>query len=105
MFRIYADFESDNAIDTSCIGMIITIIYGQNSVCNVYFIVSEIIDALQNGWDETRLGNDFVDWFVDWVIILEKKRISSLKTLKIHNTKIKADGKHYRKTGNYRFLI
>ena len=39
-FRIYADFEADNEIDTSVIGNKTTNIYKQNPACNGYNVVS-----------------------------------------------------------------
>ena len=48
-FRIYADFEADNEIDDTYIGIKTTIIYKQNPVYNSYRIESELNDKLQSG--------------------------------------------------------
>ena len=55
-FRIYADFEADNAIDNSTMGNKTTNIYKQNPVLNRYHIVSELNVILRNGYYESPLG-------------------------------------------------
>ena len=49
-FRIYADIEADNDIDSSSIGNETTNIYKQNPVNNGYGIVSELDDLLKSGF-------------------------------------------------------
>ena len=77
-FRIYADFEIDNEIDNSSIGIKTINIYKQNPVLNGYYIESELEDVLKNGYYKSPLGYDNVDWFVNEVLKLEKKCLSIL---------------------------
>ena len=77
---IYADFETDIEFIISSIGNQSTIIFKQNSVCNGYYIVSEMDDVLKCGYYESPLGFDFVHWFVDEVIRLGNKMAFNLKT-------------------------
>ena len=81
-FRIYADFEADNEKDNSSIGNKTTNIYKQNPVLNGYYIVSELDDVLKSDYYKFPLGYNNVDWFVDEVIKLENKMVSTLKILK-----------------------
>ena len=72
-FRIYADFETDNEKDNSCIGNKTTNIYKQNPVLNGYHIVSELEDVLKSEYHKSPSGYDIIDWFVEEVITLENK--------------------------------
>ena len=67
-FRIYADFECDNEIDSSNIGNKTTNIYKQNGVCNGFYIVSELNDVLKSGYYHSPLDYNNVDWFVNEII-------------------------------------
>ena len=69
LFRKYADFEADIEIDFSNKGNKITILLNQIPVCNGYYKVSELDDALQSGYFELFPGYDNVDWFVSEVTI------------------------------------
>ena len=44
--------------------------------------MSELEDVLESGYYESPLGSNNVDWFVNQVIKLEKKRIFGLRILK-----------------------
>ena len=44
----------------------------QNPILNGYHIESELKDAFKNGYYESPLGYDNVDWFVNEVLKLEK---------------------------------
>ena len=72
-FRIHANFEADDEIHSSNIGDKTINIYKQNPVPNVYRILSELDDILQNGYHKSRLEYINVDWFVDEVIKIENK--------------------------------
>ena len=87
-FGICADFEADNEIDNSNIEISgptnkTSDITKRNQVCNVYHIVSEINDDLQNGNYESSLGYKNVFWFVD-----EVKHLKNELTLFFRSTKI-----------------
>ena len=73
-FRNYAGFEADNEKDNSSIGNETTNIYEQNPILNGYHIESQLEDVLRNGYYRSPLGHNNVDWFVDEINILEKKR-------------------------------
>ena len=81
-FGIYAAFEADNEIDNSNVGDETTNFYIQRPVYNVYYIVAELKDVLQNTYYSSHLGYDSVNWFVEEVTKSRKKRISSLETLR-----------------------
>ena len=49
-FRLYADFEAENEIDNSTIGIKTTDIFKHNPVLNGYHIESELNDVLQSGY-------------------------------------------------------
>ena len=72
-FRIYADFEADNARDNSSIGNKTTNAYKQNPVINDYHIVSELEDILKSEYHKSPLGYNNVDWFVNEVIKIRKE--------------------------------
>ena len=72
-FKIYADSEADNKIDSSSISNKTTNIYKQNPVIIGYEIRSEFEDVLKSGSCKSPLRYDNVDWFVDEVIKLENK--------------------------------
>ena len=81
-FRIYADFEADNEIDSTHICNKPTNIYKQNPVLNGYHIVSELEDILKNGYYISPLGYENVDWVVNKVIKLENKMAFCFKYTK-----------------------
>ena len=81
-FRLYGDYEADNEIDNSSIGIKTTNIYKQNPLLNGYPIESEINDVSKNGNYEPPSGYDNVDWFVNEVIKLENKTFFYLKITK-----------------------
>ena len=81
-FRIIAEFEVDDEIDTSSTGNKITKIYKQNPVCIAYYMVSELDDKLKSGYYESPLGYDNVDWFVDEVIKIDNKMVFYFKNTK-----------------------
>ena len=81
-FRISTDFEADNEIDNSNRCNETTIVYKQNTVPNGYFTISELEGVLVIGYYKPLLGYNNVDLFVKEVIKLEKKRFSTLKTLR-----------------------
>ena len=70
-FRINADFEADNEINGSNVGDKTTNIYKKNPVFNGYYIISELEGVLESGYNESPLGYDNVDWFVNEVVKLE----------------------------------
>ena len=72
-FRVYADFEAGNEIDNSNIGNKTTNFYKQNSILNGCHKKSELDDVLKNGYHESPLGYNNVDWFVDQILKLENK--------------------------------
>ena len=72
-FKINADFEADNEVDNSSVGNKTTNYYKQNPVLNGYYIISELEDVLENGYYESPLGYNNVDWFVKEVVKLENK--------------------------------
>ena len=74
--------EADNEIDNSSLGIKTTNNYRQSPVLNGYRIVSELEDVLKNGYFESALVYDNVDWFVDKFIKLENKMAFFLKTLR-----------------------
>ena len=71
-FRIYGDFECNNKIEGSHIGIKTTNIFKQNPMCNGFYIVSELENVLQSGYHSTFGGNN-VEWFVNEVIKIENK--------------------------------
>ena len=79
--RIFAHFETDKEIDNCSIGNKTTNIFKQNSKFNGHYIVYELNIISKSGYHECPPGYDKVDWFVDEVMKLEKKWLSSLKTL------------------------
>ena len=81
-FRIYADFECDNQIDSSNIGNMTTNMYKQNPVCNGFFIVSDLNNILQSGYYHSFLDYNNLDWFVNEIIKLENKMNFYFKKLK-----------------------
>ena len=72
---MYADFEADNEIDTSSRGDELssgvkngnktTNIYKRNPECIGYYIVSELNDVLKSGSDESPLGYNNANWYLD----------------------------------------
>ena len=64
-FRKYADFEADNESDTSSVGNKTTNVYKQNPKLNGYKIVSELDDVSENGYRESLVGYNIVDWHVN----------------------------------------
>ena len=66
--------EADNEIDNSIIGKKTTNIYKQNPVLNSYQIISKLEDVLKSVYYEFPLRYDKIDWYVNEVIKLEKKK-------------------------------
>ena len=60
-FRNIADFEADNEVDGSSVGIKTTNLYKQNPVPNGYYIISELEDVLESGYYESPLGYNNVD--------------------------------------------
>ena len=122
-FRIYGDFECNNKIEGSHIGNKTTNIFKQNTMCNGFFIVSELENVLQSGWHLSTFGENNVEWFVNEVIKIENKMNFYFKNTKkdivmtqedendFKNSKIcwfcellldgKADRDHCHLTGRY----
>ena len=67
-FRIIVVFGADNEIDVSNVGNKTIKIYKQNPVLYGYYKISELEDVLENGFYESPLGYDNVDWFVNEAI-------------------------------------
>ena len=63
-FRIYEDFEADNEVDISSIGIKTTNIYKQNPVPNGCHIISELDDVSKSCYYESPLGYDTIVWYV-----------------------------------------
>ena len=80
-FRFIADFEADNEIDKSNRNNKTTNFYKQNPVLNGYYLISELDDFLESGCYIFPSGYNNVDWYVNEVIKLEKKKLSILKKL------------------------
>ena len=57
----FADFEADNEIYGSNVGLKTINFYKQNPVLNGYYIISELEDVLESGYYESPLGYDNVD--------------------------------------------
>ena len=76
-FRLYADFEADNEINNSSIGIKTTNIYKQNPVLNSYHVKSELNDILQSGYCESPLGYNIVNCFVHEKLNMENKMLFS----------------------------
>ena len=102
-FRIIADFEADNEKDNSKIGNKTANIYKQNPVLNGYYIISELEDVLENGYYESPLGYDNVDWFVKEVIKLEIKMAFYFKSTKKDIIMKQEDEEDYRNNNICRF--
>ena len=81
-FRIYANFEPDIEIDDSGIGNKTTKIYKKNPVPIGYHIEVELDGVLQSSYYRSPLGYDSLDWFVNEVKKLEKKRAFYFKKTK-----------------------
>ena len=96
-FRIIADFEADNEIDGSSVGNKTTNIYKQNPVLNGYYIISELEDVLENGYYESPLGYNNVEWYVNEVIKLENKMAFYVKNTRKDIIMTKEDEEDYRK--------
>ena len=102
-FRIIADFEADNGKDNSKIGNKTTNIYKQNPVLNGYYIISELNDVLENGYYESPLEYDNVDWFVKEIIKLENKMAFYFKNTKKDIIMKQEDEDDYRSKNICRF--
>ena len=72
-FRIVADSEAENEIAYSSIRNKTTSINKQSPALTGYVIVSELKDVLKRGYNQSPLGYDDIEWFVDEVIKLENK--------------------------------
>ena len=81
-FWIHADFEADNEIDKSSIGLITTSIYKQNPVATSYHITSELEDVLQSVYYKSPVGYNNINWFINKVIKLETKKAFYFKNTK-----------------------
>ena len=81
-FRIYGDFEADNEIDDTYIGIKTTNIYKQNPVYNGYRIESELNDLLRSGYYISPLDNKNVHWFVIDIMKIENKMSFCFKNTK-----------------------
>ena len=99
-FRIIADLEADNEIDTSNIGDKTTIFLKQNPVLNGYYIVSELEDISESGYCE---GKNNVDWYVNETKKLENKTAFYFKNTKKDIIMTTKDGEDYRKNNFCRF--
>ena len=95
-FRISANFEVDNEIDTSSIETKIKQLYKQNPVCNGYYKESELNTILQSGYYESPLGYDNVDRFLDEVIRLKNKLVFCFLNTSKDNIMTEADEESYR---------
>ena len=102
-FRIYADFEADNEIDNSGIGIKTTNIYKQNPDLYGYHIISELKDVLKSGYYKSPLGYDNVDWFVNEVINLENKMIFYFKNTNKDIVMTKKDEEDFKNNNICRF--
>ena len=81
-FRIIAEFEADNEKEDNIIVNKTSNIYQQNPVINGYYVISEFEDVLKNGYYESLLGYDNVDWFVNQNIKLENQMTFYFKDTK-----------------------
>ena len=102
-FRIIADFETDNEIENSSVGNKTSNIYKQLPVHNGYYIISELEDVLESGYNESPLGYDNVDWFVKEVIKLENKIAFYFKNTKKDIIMTEEDEEHYKNNNICRF--
>ena len=102
-FRIIADFEADNEIDGCSSGYKTTTVYKQNLVLNGSYIISELEDVLKSGFDESPLGHDNVDWYVNEVLKLENKMAFYFKITKKDIVMTEDDEKEYGKNNICRF--
>ena len=102
-FRNVADFEADNEIENSSVGIKTTNIYKQNPVLNGYYILSEMEDVLEGGYYESPLGYNDVDWFVKKFIKLENKMVFYYKNTKKDIIMSEEDEEDYRKNNVCRF--
>ena len=101
-FGIIAVFEANIQIDDSVIGNKTTINYSRNPVLNGYYTISELEDVLKSGYQESPLGYDNVDWFVDEVIKLEHKMFLYFKNTNKSILLIEKDDEDYRSNKFYR---
>ena len=95
-FRIYADFQAYNEIDKSSIGNKTANSYKQIPVPNGYHIISGLDDILKNGYYESPLGHNNVDWFVHEVIEVENKMNFYFKITKKDIIMAEEDEEDYR---------
>ena len=102
-FRIYSDFEADNEIDNTYKGNKTTNFYKQNPILNGYYIISELDDVLKNGYQESPLSYNNLDWFVDRIKKLENKVVSSFKNTKRDHIMIEENEEEYRRNNVCRF--
>ena len=102
-FRIYADFEVDNEIDSCSIGNKTTNNYKQNPVLSGYHIESELDDVLKSGYYEVPLGYNNVAWFVNEVIKLENKITFYFKKTKKDIIMTEEDDKDFENNNICRF--
>ena len=102
-FRIYADFEADNAKDNSIIGNKTITIYKQNPVLSGYHIISELQNVLKSDYYKSLLGYNNVDWFVNEVMKLENKMAFYFKNTKKDINMIEEDEKDFKNNNVCRF--
>ena len=93
-FRIYADIEADNEIDNSYLGKETTNVYKQITLCNGYYLVSELDDVLKSGYYDPYLDYDNVDWFVDEFCRLQNKIAFYFKKTKKDILMTEEDGEY-----------
>ena len=95
-FGKIAVFEADNEIEHSkSVCNKTANIFQRNPICNGCYIVSELIDVLQKGYQKSP-GYDNIVWFVDEVISLEKKMTFYFKTTIKEIILTEEDDKNYR---------
>ena len=102
-FRSIADFEADDEKEDNIIGNKTSNYYKQNPVINGYYIISEFEDVLKNGYYESPLGFDNVDWFVKEVIKLENQMAFYFKDTKKYSIMTDDDREDYKTIDICRF--
>ena len=79
--KIYGDFECNNKIEDSHIANRTTNIFRQIPTCNGIYIVFELNNVLQSGY-QSCFGENNVEWFAIEVIKIENKMKFYLKNTK-----------------------
>ena len=103
-FRIIAEFEADNEIDGSNVGIKTINFYKQNPVLNGYYIISELEVVLESGYYESPLAYDIVDWFVNEVLKLENKKSFYFRNTKEDIIMTKENEEGFKNNNNCRFF-